>query len=97
MPQQDPMKTCANLMNVPHIFATLIDKFKGELETRHHRLALASKMLFRIKLHHWRPMLPRKATSWAQPLEIEMAQLDSYWTMMDSCITSLEKSRLPSP
>jgi hypothetical protein len=47
------MKTRTDLTGAPHVVVTLIGKFKGELGTRHHLLALASKTLLGIKLQCW--------------------------------------------
>ena len=52
MPHEPP-KAGTNLSRAPHVIATLIGEFKGELETRHHLLALASITSSGIKLQWW--------------------------------------------
>jgi hypothetical protein len=47
------MKTGLNLLNAPHVIATLIGQFKGELGTRHHLIALASSTTLVIQLRWW--------------------------------------------
>ncbi len=46
----DPLKTGTDLSNAPYVIATLIGKFKGELGTRHHLLALANVTTLGIEL-----------------------------------------------
>ncbi len=49
----EPLKAGTNLSRAPHVIATFIGEFKGELGTRHHLLALASVTLSGIKLGWW--------------------------------------------
>ncbi len=49
----EPLKAGTNLSRAPHVIATLIGEFKGELGTRHHLLALASDTLSGIELWWW--------------------------------------------
>jgi hypothetical protein len=52
MPHEPP-KAGTNLSRAPHVIATLIGEFKGELGTRHHLLALASVTSSGIELRRW--------------------------------------------
>jgi hypothetical protein len=49
----EPLKAGTNLSRAPHVIATLIGEFKGELGTRHHLLALASITSSSIELQWW--------------------------------------------
>ena len=46
----DPLKPGANFSHYPYVMATLIGEFKGELGTRHHLIALASRTSSGIEL-----------------------------------------------
>jgi hypothetical protein len=50
---QDPMKIGVDLSRAPHVIATLIGEFKGELGTRHHLIALANETSSGIRLRWW--------------------------------------------
>ena len=47
---QDPMKIGVDLSRAPHVIATLIGEFKGELGTRYHLIALANETSLGIRL-----------------------------------------------
>jgi hypothetical protein len=50
---QDPMIIGVDLSRAPHVIATLIGEFKGELGMRHHLIALANETLLGIRLRWW--------------------------------------------
>jgi len=50
---QDPIKNGVDLSRAPHVIATLIGEFKGELGMRHHLIALANETLLGIRLRWW--------------------------------------------
>jgi hypothetical protein len=50
---QDPIKNGVDLSRAPHVIATLIEEFKGELGTRHHLIALANETSLGIRLRWW--------------------------------------------
>ena len=55
----DPLKPGADFSNNPYVMATLIGEFKGELGTRHHLIALASRTSSGIELRWWLEQLLR--------------------------------------
>ncbi len=55
----DPMKTGTEVSGVPNIIVTLIGEFKGELETKHRLIALASVTSSGIKFRWWLEELMR--------------------------------------
>jgi hypothetical protein len=63
---QDPLKPGADFTNYPYIIVILIGKFKGELGTKHHLIALASMTLSSIDLRWWMEELfkVREAEGW---------------------------------
>ncbi len=49
----DPMKVGQDLSDAPHVFFTLLGKFKGENGVRHHMICAASKTISNIDTRWW--------------------------------------------